>query len=172
MRYSEIIHEGRDAPLYHGTGVGAAIRILIMDEIMAKTDHDGAKFGQSVRYLDGVSLTRDRQYAAADDISLELDQRRLAQSHRLLPLNYWQDKSTSARNMRAHHLRGMAGPEAEEFCLGPIRPLSRYLLAIHLSAKRHQWISRNFSEESADILLQHPLLKIDGVPLESTGPIA
>lgn len=175
MRYLDIINEGRDAPLYHGTGIGAAILILQSNKIIARTEQDSrflAGYGlKSVKLpqgfddspVQGVSLSRSKAFAETfGEIVFELDQRKLAQTNKIVPYDFWSaaapKNDPSQRSQRGYGIRKY---EYEEFCVGPIDPLSRYLIAIYMTQKKHDFVTRYGTEDEVH-LLANPLLKING----------
>jgi len=172
MRYYEILQtrliEGRDAPLYHGSSVAGALSILKGDEIWAGTQHQKSALSGLGRKGDapvfGVSLSRNMRTAFYFGAAVfEIDQRRLAQNYKIIPFDYW-----SAGNPKDISKRGK-GPgnqyEYEEFCVGSIKPLRRYLRAIHMTSRSLAWIEESFPSSTCGLLLHHPLLKVDGKAL-------
>ena len=167
MKYLEIINEGRDAPLYHGCSFFAATSIIQHDEIWAGTQHSSDKL-----YMDGedeeifgVSLSRSKSLSANfGPVVFEIDQRRLAQTRKIVPLDYWSASNPRKPSLRGHNPHpGGDRYEFEEFCLGHIQPLSRYLLAIHMTPSGVKQAERHYAGkmELIEPILQHPLLKID-----------
>jgi hypothetical protein len=142
--FKQFLEEGRDAPLYHSTAYRSGCIIFEDNEIRARTYHikksmldDKAKikkafskrvFGGSDEYVDGVagvSLTRNFKFAKSwGDIIFEVDQKRLTQRYKIIPFNYFVDQSSKPANFRK---------EAEEFVIGNIFPLNKYLIKIHIS---------------------------------------
>lgn len=171
MRYSELIIEGRDAPLYHGASFFAALSIIKADEISARTTIDQSVLTVSKRPavdaeqpIDGVSLTRDR--AMAFDfgyVVFEIDQRKLSQTNRLLPIDYWaaDDPRSKKPTLRGPNQNPMGNRyEAEEFCIGPIKFLSRRLNAIYMTMRGRSALEHQYQREQILPLLDHPLLKM------------
>lgn len=113
MRLIDILIEGRDAPLYHGTSLDNAIEIMRTFVILGDTTHR-----IDDRYVSGVSLTRSYRYAEwwsrqESDIGVvfELDQAALAARYKIIPWDIYGD--------------GFMGPdlkrnETEEFLVGDI----------------------------------------------------
>ena len=179
MRYFEIIEsrldEGRDAPLYHGAGLASAISILKENEIWASTQqHKTAMAALGVNHMAdktdtefGVSLSRDIRISRNfGEVVFELDQRKLAQRYKIIPFDYWTASNPKGQSVRA---KGPNAPgdryEAEEFLIGSITPLNRYLIAIHLTQKVFDKYERDFPKHAA-MVLYHPLLKVDGRSLK------
>lgn len=110
--------EGADAPLFHGTTYENAVKIIQQDTIKARTGHRINKTDKNKTM--GVSLSRDwRVPGAFGNVIFEVDQRLLRQSHKIVPMNYSESIP-----------RGWA--EAEEFLIGPLTDLNRYLLTIYI----------------------------------------
>jgi hypothetical protein len=155
------IVEGRDAPLYHGCSVYAAIQMLNQNRIDARTvqlANDLRRLGEPT---EGVSLARSRTIARRfGHVVLQLDQRRLAQRYRILPIDYWGlSPEVKIQDSRRHGQYA----EAEEFVVGPIEPLAPLLQAIFLTPHGLEQIERRHTAEwqhEAACLLQHPLLRI------------
>lgn len=172
MKYVELI-EGRDAPLYHGTYLGAALRILATDTIEARSHHESARMAglggmpsfddDKADLIRGVSLTRSRAQALHFDfgpIVFELDQRKLARTNKLIPFAYWGAGHLSEPSVRGHRPKGVDPNEAEEFCVGAIKPATRYIIAIYYRRQQYNQDNRNFSKETLQPLLDHPLLRV------------
>lgn len=109
MRISDLIFEGRDAPLYHGVRFDYAIDQLENNRIEGRTTQrfwpDGRRLKdndpeyENSFWLKGVSLTRDIDYAKHwADIIYVLDQRLLAQRYKIIPFN-WGYANTRTRGV-------------------------------------------------------------------------
>ena len=102
-------------------------------------------------YYTGVSLTRSlefaRAWASGYGIVFVLDYDRLRQDKRILQIDYYGNRR-----------------EAEEFVIGDIRYLKRYFVQILVSQQCVAAIERMSENSGRDfsILLNHPLLSIDG----------
>ena len=130
MRWSEIITEGRDAPLYHATSVKAALSIL----------RAGALGNPDERLTDDghpkVSMTRDERlrYYAGAPVQFVMDQRRLAQRYKIKPFDFFSGRERAVP--RRQHLARNPGSgkwdwehtpsshEAEEIVYASSIPLS------------------------------------------------
>lgn len=166
------LREGRDAPLYHGTHLAAALEILKNDTIEARSSHETSRIaalggqpslGQTTEAIQGVSLTRSRDQALHfefGEIVFELDQRKLSQTHKLIPFDYWSAGHLNEPSGRGHHLPHTDKNEAEEFCVGAIKPASRYITAIYMSRRRYGYNTKHYPQEVLRPLLDHPLLRI------------
>jgi hypothetical protein len=166
-----LITEGRDAPLYHGASFFGAISIIKANEIEASTSQDRSVYtvsnrpsGDHEQPVHGVSLTRNKRTAFDFGwVVFEIDQRKLAQTNRMLPLDYWsaddpRSKKPTKRGPNQHPLGDRY--ESEEFCVGPIKPLNRYLKAIYMTTRGQSALEHQFSPDQIAPLLNHPLLKI------------
>lgn len=119
MKVNEVITEGRDAPLYHGTSLKNASKIMKTFVIRGDTIHCIED-----KSVPGVSLTRSRKYAlwwaiqefgTKQAVAFEFDQAALSARYRIIPFDIYGD--------------GFMGPEltrreTEEFLVGSIN-LSR-----------------------------------------------
>jgi len=167
MRYFEIINEGRDAPLYHGTGFYNAIEMIKRDRIEARTSHFAPQLGMLRQMqIPGVSLSRSRTVAFEfGPAVLVLDQRKLVQTHKLVPIEYWWHPERSS-DIPSKRSKGNTiedqGTEAEEFCIGEIKPLTRFLISILMEQKSLRALKNQLSwtDVATEPLLKHPLLKI------------
>ena len=173
MRFREIITEGRDAALYHGASFLGAISILKADEILASSEHDRSVLTVTSRPtnkaderpIHGVSLTRSKRVAFDfGAVVFAIDQRKLAQTHRLLPMDYWAaDNPRAAKpTLRGPHQKLGDRYEAEEFCIGPIKPLARFLTAIYMTTRGRSSLEHQYQKVPEQIapLLNHPLLRM------------
>jgi hypothetical protein len=128
-KFKQYLEEGRDAPLYHGTNIIYLMDILTngfdpvtlhnKKKLMLKHD---SKFDT----ISGISLTRNKKLAHDwyKSVAIELDQRRLTQRYKLIPINYFSKNSSKKdRNF-----------EAEEFLLLKNKTnLNEYITKIHLN---------------------------------------
>ena len=115
---SESIHEGRDADLYHETDEDGIIGILSSGAIKPKNIYTDREAGEEAEIGPRISLTRDRDLGLGD-FKLVIDQRKLAQTHKIKPYN-------------PEEYRDEVENEAEEYVQKPI-PLG-YIKAIHLGS--------------------------------------
>ena len=155
--------EGRDAPLYHQIHLEKAQQVFADDALVARREpqslwvhqsssddprwydqpyrkmgHDGgmqALYGNSFTRNKRLDLTRGGGYGRKI-LSLEVDQARVAQTNRIVPLNatlsvYHFSADTSGLNDRNYARPGRDYDVfAEEFVMGELRPLHRYLTRI------------------------------------------
>jgi hypothetical protein len=139
------------ARLYHATNFFNALQIIETNVLMAKTEHDLPAIGM----VTGVSLTRNWAYAKDwSALALELDRHKLAHRYRLIPFNYWHRGNERPQ--------GYGRQEAEEFVIGPVTQVDRYLIAIHISHKTMGFLQQRNADAKGryDAILQHPLLKV------------
>ena len=135
MRFDELL-EGRDAPLYHWMDANKARRVFLTDTVRAM-------FAHKIVGQRGVSLSRNKRYVHHNGtaVCLVLDQAKLTQTHRIVPLD--SEHAIAIDNDEAgepggllpaadrHQWSASAGEEtAEEYVVGSIRSLHRYLTAI------------------------------------------
>lgn len=145
ITFKQYLEESRSAPLYHGTDIKTAVTIIQRDMIEGRTPQVGKMvsgkkwpknpYGEAT----GVSLSRNfRTSKDFGDVIFELDQQKLTNNHKIVPLNYFDTlegntKATGARSSKLSPLGGAT--EAEEFVRGSIKNLDRYLTAIHINEK-------------------------------------
>lgn len=151
--------EGRDAPLFHATGPLAALSIVRDNQIRAR---DETIEGREVV---GVSLTRSFRFAQTfrrrdSIIVFQLDQRRLAQNYRFIPRDYFGAMKQADPDSFAFYGK-FAHDEFEEFLIGSITKLDRYLTAIHMTTRDVHALGRDTTKDFSP-LLNHPKLKVIG----------
>jgi len=163
----------RGGVLYHGTDPDNAVQIMAADRINGSTPHNakplrvvngvnklvplGFRQHEIERFdnVYGVSLTRDpnfaRRWKSGQGVVLVLDEQKLRQKFRMMPVNYYGDRT-----------------ESEEFVVGAIQPLSRYLVAIEVA----EGVMQEMVEEDEvyapgdgryELITNHPLLRVNGV---------
>ena len=162
----------RQAVLYHGTGPDEAEKILHDDIINASTTHYmtplmvtkgvnkriniGARKKELNQFdnASGVSLTRDPRFAriwtSGEGVVFFLDAEKLKRKFRIIPFDYFRNRK-----------------ESEEFVIGPIAPVSSYIVAIEMSEDTARGLEDDNSlyEEGSgpySRLLSHPLLRVNG----------
>lgn len=192
MRLRDILclQEGvNDNFLYHSTDVDMAIQILDQNRIEDRTSHaeslrlrldrlgvrpsevqsgETTAWREGTKWITGVSLTRSLPFARSwkkVGVVLALDARALRSRHRLIPMTYYARHQENTPSM----------PEAEEFLLGPLKDVKRYLSAIYISkftldAIRNSTFpfEREEPEDYAD-LLNDPRLVVHGGKWEFDG---
>jgi hypothetical protein len=151
MRWQEILNERGEAYLYHITHADVASKIIYDDQIKALTDHrvellgmKGSRKATEYGTIAGVSLTRNplfqKVWCSGEGVMFCLDANRLRQSIELRPIDYYSGgKHTGYGSVRS---------EAEEFAIGPIKPLHRFLAEVRITralydecvADNEQWV--------------------------------
>jgi hypothetical protein len=167
LDFKTYLIEGRDAPLYHATSVGNLNNMLEEKAMTAETMH--RINGKNVK---GTSLTRNFSYAmwfagaasfkAGTDIIIELDQRKLTQNYKIVPVNYDylnSYKKAPARNMSIPG-KPYTGSEYEEFVIGTVRDINKYILKIHASSEILYAHTDSYGDHSS-LIIKHPKLFID-----------
>lgn len=162
----------RPGVLYHGSDPDNVVQIIMADRINGSTPHYATPIKvikgynravplgfrkHEIEQFDnvyGVSLTRDpnfaRRWKSGLGIVLVLDEQKLRHNFRMVPVNYYGDRS-----------------ESEEFVVGAIKPLSRYLLSIEVSAQVMQEMLDEDEAYGPDDgrytpITEHPLLRVNG----------
>ena len=140
--FNQFLTEGRDAPLYHGTDVDSAIRILNANKLVGSyNDHNAPTISltRSIRYAQ--HFAKDKFSDTVETIVFELDQRKLSQTYKIVPYNYFSDDVPN---------------EYEEvvFTKG-IDNFNKYLLKVHVFEKPGRPIKGN-------VILNHPKLFYKG----------
>lgn len=151
----EALREGpQGGKLYHGTDVDLAARILDQNKIAALTDQK-IRVNREWETIYGVSLTRSFRFAVdwrrAGAIFV-LDSDKLRHRYKIIPFDYYNDRR-----------------EHEEFLVGLIEPLSRYLIGILMTPETAEFCQKEDDKmieghENYKQLLEHPLLQIIAFP--------
>lgn len=157
MKITEILTEGRDAPLYHVMGEEKAAAVFASDTMPARWTHDIPGRGQ----VTGNSFTRNKHYKQTDYAGAEgfvcrivVDQNRLAQTHKIIPVHgelvhqYGQEKQwkadvgidepTDIRKLAQDPSNVDRGSKEqtdlmdEEFVVGDIKNLHQYVRQIDI----------------------------------------
>lgn len=135
MRWNEVLNERGEAYLYHITNADDAARIIYSNEMKPLTDHTindmtGSKKASEWGTVKGVSLTRDAAFSkvwrSGQGVVFVLDAQRLRHNVQLRPIDYY---SNSPRRSGYGSVRS----EAEEFAIGGIKNLDRYVVEIRIS---------------------------------------
>jgi len=164
--FKEYLEEGRDAPLYHGTMPDSIIPIMKSNMLRAETQQF---MGKNIKM--GVSLTRNiniaHQFATKIGIVFELDQRKLAYRHKMIPIN-WENATQNRGTLTRWHettgrnttnVKPITINEYEEFVVGPIKNLNDYIIKIH--AKDDIFYNEEYLNKSFAIFMKHPKLYVD-----------
>lgn len=150
LTFKQFLEESRSAPLYHATHAFAAMEIAEENKILAMTDHmmnrvSGSRGANKAR--SGISLTRSFAFAKKwGDMKsrggyaiFQLDQRKLAQRHKMIPYNHFQDRlytgNEKPMTRQKNDVTAMGFPinQYEEFLIGNIENLDRYVTAVFTS---------------------------------------
>lgn len=157
---TDLLENNRQA-LYHGTDIQSAELILEFNEISGNTEQQ-ISAEQGTIY--GVSLTRSLQFAirwASKEnkivpIIFMLDQNKLRHNYKVLPIDYFHSelvKDTGFTDLpKDTERRKGQYAEAEEFLIGDIKPLEKFLINI-IVPKKH-------ADSLPERIAQHPKLKM------------
>lgn len=136
MRFHEIsehLIEGRDAPIYHGTNWFAANRIVEDDQLAAKTFHVMKVNNTMNSMISGISFSRDLRLSMTfGPVVFVFDQAKIVRNHKLKPIDFW----GFSRETQFGGRRQEQYAESEEFLLGPLVGMSRYLIEIRGNARQ------------------------------------
>jgi hypothetical protein len=171
--FFEYLKEGREAPLFHGTSLVMADDILSHNYIYGRTEQytslkdNGQKdYYQGYKEVSGVSLTRSykiAEYFGKRGVVFELDQRRLSQNYSIIPVNHWATgvlQYIPGKTARTNHNpKDITDNEAEEFLIGSIKNLDKYLARV-IIVDEPNWIKLQSSPYSH--LKYHPKLFYKG----------
>ena len=137
MHIHEILNEGREAPLYHGMRFGKAIWVFNNDILAAGWEHDIPGIGK----VKGNSLSRNKLLRYGH-IVLTLDQQKISQTNKIVPvdgeyIHYLTKNSPLAQYAKDRKPVSVYGQKrsskhtlSEEFVIGDINPLHKYLLNV------------------------------------------
>jgi hypothetical protein len=133
MKISEILFEGRDAPLYHTMKYTKAMDVFEKDLMEARWYHQIHSKGNTY----GNSFTRNKKLLWPGNIVLTINQRKLAQHNKIIPLDgdyahyltHFNGRGYN-KNFSDRHTRHIT--LSEEFVIGPIQKLHRCISSIHL----------------------------------------
>lgn len=151
--FKEFITEGRDAPLYHGTTLDTAMQILKHDMIQGRTNHENRILGiNKPGSTGGVSLSRSFKISEwFGEVIFELDQRKLTHNYRINPVQFFssQGPMLSARTKKLGGNKVLSGrhTEAEEFVIGSIKNVSKYITKIHIPEKVYRTSEEVFKRD-------------------------
>lgn len=171
MRWTEILNERGEPYLYHITNADDAARIIYSDMLKPLTDHrvdqlgmTGSKYATPSGYVKGVSLTRNIGFAktwlSGEGVIFVLDASRLRHNVRLRPVDYY----AGSKKIIGH---GSLRSEAEEFAIGAIKNLDRYVVEIRIKKKLYDecvYDNEDYDDPEQDsrywFLTNSPKLKI------------
>jgi len=151
VRFYEILLEGRDAPLYHGMTPSKAISVFSSDRIPARWKHNIPGMGEVM----GNSLSRNK-FLKYGYVILTIDQAKLSHTHKIIPLDAQQVHAhtkglpTTLQGARDRNLVDYEGQKksskdamAEEFVIGDIISLHRYVTGINIAEPRYGSVMLN-----------------------------
>lgn len=141
MKIFEIITEAREAPLYHGMDSKKALAVFSNDILPAQWTHNIPAMGK----VTGNSFSRNKLLKYAY-VVITVDQHRLSQTNKIIPLDGeyvhraidgTPSPSKSARDRNAIDVYGQKKKPkhllSEEFVVGDIKPLHKYIIGIKIS---------------------------------------
>jgi hypothetical protein len=182
----KIIHEGifYRSPLYHATTSKNILAIIDANKLTAITTHNLSLPNKPLRWENnkrGVSLTRDYAFAKfwgkkfnkyKGDFTdgfciLVLDQEKLIQNHKLIPVNYFKNHTNIEKD-------GFEiTDEAEEFVIGSIENLDRYIIRIDVPKsviiqfekilslpQGNEWEENQYNRDKIKLFLQNPKINV------------
>lgn len=143
---SRPIKEAREAPLYHWMSPAKAFEAIHSDALYPTWEHilPASEGGKPVL---GTSMSRNPHFNLRRSVRLTFDQGKLAETNRIIPVDadYVYTYATWRRNPKAVDISNLdqtrtrqfrsrypSDLSAEEFVLGAIKPLHKYLLAIDM----------------------------------------
>lgn len=151
MRWRELT-EARTAPLYHMMQIEKWDYCSEQNTMPARWEHKIEGIGR----VKGNSFTRNPRFLYGDrPIRLVMDQQALAARFKIVPLDgektfrdtlNYDGGRTPDRVMNSRRL-GDDATLSEEFVLGDIAPLNRYLVAVEVMGEDAGWLTPNESVE-------------------------
>lgn len=130
MRHLINLVEGRDAPLYHNLRLGTekAKTVFLNDTLPAEWVHDIPNLGKKT----GISFTRNPRLQWGS-LRLQFDQRKIAYTHKIIPLDGEYVHHGGQYADRQKTKKNDLSTLAEEFVIGDIKPLHKYLIDIKVT---------------------------------------
>ena len=167
--FKQFLYEARMAPLYHGTHMETLTQIIEQNLLKGQATHAGLTPGVP-RGTPVISLTRKfntaKFWRGGDSYGgvIELDQQKLSYNYKIKPVEI--EYIWAAQGAKSHKdvdYRPKRSGLFEEFVVGDIKPLDRYLTAIHLTENVYKkYMEKRSWTTQFDFVLKHPLLKVDG----------
>jgi len=163
-KINESLLESKSANLYHSTAIRHAIKIIEENYIKDATPHIINDKTQN-----GVSLTRDINFAKlwkTDYIRVIFcfDQQKLSQRYKILPIDYFSindiDEAGNDDIIADEFRRRDKYAEAEEFVIGAISPVDKYLKAIYITQDCKKYLEDGTRSSNPSVILNHPKLRI------------
>lgn len=130
INFSQFLTEARSAPLYHGTKLYNAERILAMNTLKGTLQDRGATEGKT-----GIFMTRSQKHARTiygekEAVIFVIDQQKLVQRYKVKPIKNWAEYNND-RNHKPLYMSGFGGNEFEEFVeTKEIRDFDNYITKI------------------------------------------
>jgi len=150
MLLIELFEGVGDNFVYHGTNATSASWIIDANAIEGRTAHDPKRLlVRDNGYVAGVSTTRNIKFAWqwGQEVVFVLDFNRIKQTNKVIPIDYMSDSKGGERRRE----------ESEEFVVGSLKPLTRYVKAIYISRAVYEELKEDEGHQS---LINHPLLEI------------
>lgn len=161
--FKSYLEEGRDAPLYHGTdkirdiiktnqlkgnGIGHLYNTLKgipgSGNLPEKPDLSKNVYGVSLTRNIKIALQFNKNKADVDDYTIiELDQRKLSQRYKIVPINFFSGFSTDEPARSKGALRKEVGSEYEEYLIGDIKNLNKYVIRFYIFSKENPLYGKN-----------------------------
>lgn len=165
IKFKQYLEEARMAPLYHGTNIAAARGIINLDVLQGQTIQNdsrmfgGKKFDRHQSSMGsgvyGVSLSRSKRVSKKfGPIIFEFDQQKLLHNFKIRPYNYWYSDAAKVADTWYDRARmpepdpGFGDNEYEEFLLGHIKNLKRYLTAIWVPASVYNGSTKEYWQKN------------------------
>lgn len=166
MKITEILSEGRDAPLYHMMGEQKAAYVFTKDAMPARWTHNIPGVGK----VSGNSFSRNKFLQQEENmvVRITVDQSQLARRHKIVPLNanlihgftqhtdFLNDYGMDPETISQYRARKDEPDDRlsldkdrfdEEFVIGDINQIHRYITAIEL------WGDLNYIEDNGKFLV-------------------
>lgn len=141
------MNESKSSPLYHATGIYRACDILKSNTLLANTDQ---YFGDDK--VMGVSLSRDLNFVKGPSLPnprakviFVLDQEKLSHNYKIKPINYFtthHDINLPKDEIESGIRKGLMA-EAEEFVIGDIKNLDKYIIKIIIPKTTYRYNEDN-----------------------------
>jgi len=113
--------------IYHSSHIDAVMNMLSINKIEARTTQTiKTKFNKEDRKYTGVSFTRNKDVVFGDaQLILDGDLIKRDYGNKLIPYDYYGGKAPSKSSVTRNNY-----VESEEFLIGPLNGLSKYILGI------------------------------------------
>ncbi|PCJ96825.1 MAG: hypothetical protein COA52_01040 [Hyphomicrobiales bacterium] len=162
MNFKQYLEEGRDSPLFHGTPIYAAEKIIKENKL------DANFTGYNKNFISFSRIKSHSFYVAREIhdtrliVIFELDQRKLAQRHKIVPFNFSNKRpgigDRTPMFTKIGRMSSTGTNEFEETIKAPINDLKKYIKRIYI--RRH--IFDEYSDDKTyKLLMNHPKLYIE-----------